>query len=372
MDRYIGERDFEHGKAEKLGVLLCNLGTPDAPTAKSVRRYLAEFLSDPRVVELPRALWLIILHGIVLRVRPRRSAKAYAKVWTDEGSPLLANSKRQGAAIASALEEALPGRTEVIVAMRYGSPSIASGLQQLRQLNARKILILPLYPQYAAATTASVLDAVSSELSRWRWTPALRFISDYHADVGYIESLATSIQQYWSANSTGEHLLMSFHGTPKDSLFAGDPYHCQCHATSRLVIEQLKIADDRWSTCFQSRFGWNEWLQPYTEERLRELAKNGVKTVDVVCPGFSADCLETLEEIALRYAEVFTSAGGESLRYIPALNDDPNHIKALTHLIKKNLAGWAASEDSWDSQLDQQTRETAATHAAAMKNSAAP
>ncbi|MDA0821141.1 MAG: ferrochelatase [Proteobacteria bacterium] len=364
MTNYSGEQDFVHGKPEKIGVLLCNLGTPDAPTAKAVRRYLGEFLSDPRVVELPRFLWLAILHGIILRVRPRRSAVSYGEVWTNEGSPLMAISKRQREAVASALEEALPGRTEVVLAMRYGSPSVRSGLRKLRDLNARKIIVLPLYPQYASATTGSVLDAVTRELATWRWVPSLRFINDYFAETRYLEALAHSVREHWATHGEGEHLLMSFHGTPKDSLKAGDPYHCQCLATGRALSERLALASDRWSLGFQSRFGWNEWLQPYTEATLRELAQSGVRKVDVICPGFSADCLETLEEIAMRYSAAFVAAGGESLRYIPALNDRKEHVEALTDLVLKNLAGWSLADPTWNSELDEQDRRTSAARAA--------
>ena len=366
MTNYSGEQGFVHGKAEKIGVLLCNLGTPDAPTAKAVRRYLGELLSDPRVVELPRFLWLPILHGIILRVRPRRSAAIYREVWTDEGSPLMAISKRQREALAGALEEALPGRTEVVLAMRYGSPSIRSGLRKLRDLNARKILILPLYPQYAAATTGSLLDAVTREFATWRWVPSLRFINNYFEEPRYLDALAHSVRQHWATNGEGEHLLMSFHGTPKDSLKSGDPYHCECLATGRMLSERLTLASDRWSLGFQSRFGWNEWLQPYTEAMLRELAQSGVRKVDVICPGFSADCLETLEEIALRYAAVFVAAGGESLRYIPALNDRKDHIETLSELVLKNLAGWSLADSTWDAQGDEQYRSTSAERAAAL------
>jgi len=369
MSRYTGEVDFEHGKPTKIGILICNVGTPNAPTPTAVRRYLAEFLSDPRVVELPRLLWLPILHGIVLRIRPRRSAAAYAAIWGGDGSPLMAITKRQGAAIATAMEARLPGRIEVVVGMRYGSPSIAAGLRRLRELNARKILILPLYPQYAAATTASLMDAVNDELLRWRWVPALRFIGDYHADKNYIEALAASVTNYWMANKRADHLLLSFHGTPQNSLVAGDPYHCHCHTTARLLAERLELDDERWDLSFQSRFGWQQWLGPYTETRLRQLAAAGVKRIDVLCPGFSADCLETLEEIAIRYAKVFSAAGGDSLRYIPALNDDEKHIAALVHLIECNIAGWDESDPHWDSEIDAANRNALSARAAQMKRS---
>lgn len=367
MSRFLGTQNFAHGRPTKIGILLCNLGTPDQPTARAVRRYLAEFLSDRRVVEIPPLLWQLILHGIILRVRPRRSAEAYAKVWRDDGSPLLAITRQQAAAIRREFGEQLPERIAVAVGMRYGNPSIATALQELRAANVRKILVVPLYPQYAAATTASVFDAVTEELRRWRWVPALRVIDEYHQDPGYIHALAGSLDEHWNKRGRAEHLLMSFHGTPKRSLLAGDPYHCQVHATARLLAEHRSLAPDEFTVCFQSRFGRAEWLQPYTEQTLQALAGRGVKTVDVICPGFAADCLETLEEIALQYAEVFRAAGGESLRYVPALNDRPAHIEGLVRLIRRNLAGWDQADAGWDSARDEEMRRAAATRAEAMR-----
>ncbi len=337
MSTYIGNPDFQHGEITKIGVLLCNLGTPEAPTAAAVRRYLAEFLSDPRVVEIPRIAWLPILHGIILRVRPRRSAAAYEQVWTEEGSPLLSISGRQAMAIAARLEEKYPQRFAVELGMRYGTPSIATALRALAAHNVRDVLVLPLYPQYAAATTASAMDAVSAELARWRWLPSLRFVSNYHDDTGYLDALAASVRRFRGEHGAGEHLLMSFHGIPQRAFLAGDPYHCHCHATARLLAERLALPAEDWTLGFQSRFGRAQWLQPYTATVLERLAAQGVRTVDVVCPGFAADCLETLEEIALQYAELFHDAGGTALRYIPALNDDAAHIDALVAIIERNL-----------------------------------
>ena len=366
MSRFAGTQDFVHGRPTKIGILLCNLGTPDQPTASAVRRYLAEFLSDRRVVEIPPFVWQVILHGIILRVRPRRSAHAYAKVWRDDGSPLLAITRQQAAAIRAEFDEQLPGRIALAVGMRYGNPSIPAALQELRAANVRKILVVPLYPQYAAATTASVFDAVTAELRRWRWVPALRLIDEYHQDPGYIHALADSLDEHWSEHGRAEHLLMSFHGTPKRSLLAGDPYHCQVHATARLLAEHRTLAPDEYTVCFQSRFGRAEWLQPYTEQTLKALADRGVRTVDVICPGFAADCLETLEEIALQYADVFRAAGGESLRYVPALNDRATHIDALVRLIRRNLAGWDQADTGWDPARDEDQRRAAAARAEAM------
>jgi ferrochelatase len=340
MSRYSGEQDYRHDSTECLGVLVVNLGSPDAPTTAAVRRYLAEFLWDPRVVEIPRIPWWLILHGVVLRLRPSRSAHAYQRVWTDEGSPLLAISRRQLDALQKVCAARYGERVKLALAMRYGNPSIKAGLAQLREAQARRILILPLYPQYSAATSATVFDAVAAELKTWRWVPELRFISHYHDDQGYLTALVNSIRENWEQHGQGERLLFSFHGMPKRTLQAGDPYHCHCQKTARLVAERLGLAEDRWRVAFQSRFGRAEWLQPYTDKTLRQWAHDGVKQVDVVCPGFAADCLETLEEIAMQNKETFLAAGGTNLRYIPALNARADHIAALQGLIDGHLQGW--------------------------------
>ncbi|HRD66751.1 MAG TPA: ferrochelatase [Candidatus Competibacter sp.] len=330
---------YAHDQPTCTGVLLTNLGTPDAPTAAALRRYLAEFLWDSRVVEIPRPLWWLILHGIVLRVRPARSARKYQTIWTTEGSPLLAVSRRQAAAVAAVLSRRYPGPVRVAVGMRYGNPSIAAALTELRTAGAQRLLVLPLYPQYSAATVASTFDAVAAELRTWRWLPELRLITHYHDDPAYLDALADSIRAA-RADKSGERLLFSFHGLPKRNLLAGDPYYCQCHKTARLVAERLGLQPDRWAVAFQSRFGRAEWLQPYTSALLAEWAKNGVESVDVVCPGFAADCLETLEEIAVENRRAFLEAGGAHFRYIPALNDAPAHIDALAELIGRHAAGW--------------------------------
>ena len=367
MTDFYGDREFDHASSEKIGVLLCNLGTPEYPTAKSVRKYLAEFLSDPRVVELPRSVWLPILHGIVLRLRPRRSAKAYAEIWTPDGSPLMAISTRLSRALQTSIDNILPERVEIALAMRYGTPSIAQGLQPLRAANARNILVLPLYPQYAGATTGSLIDAISKELTTWRWVPSLRFINSYHANQNYIDALARSVTNFRAEHGASDHLLMSFHGTPKDSLLRGDPYHCECQVTARLLAEGLGMGSEEWTLAFQSRFGWNEWLQPYTEASLRSLAQQGAKVVDVICPGFPVDCLETLEEIAIRYAKAFKAAGGESLRYIPALNDGADHADTMIQLILSNISGWELANPLWDAKNEQLKRSEMAERAAAMQ-----
>jgi ferrochelatase len=340
MSKYSGEPDYRHDATARLGVLLVNLGSPDAPTTEAVRRYLAEFLWDPRVVEIPRPAWWLVLHAAVLRLRPRRSAHAYQRVWTDEGSPLLAISRRQAGALQDALTARYGERTQVALAMRYGNPSIKAGLARLREAQARRILVLPLYPQYSAATTATVFDAVADELKTWRWIPELRMITHYHDDEGYLTALVDSIRERWAQHGRAERLLFSFHGMPKRTLRAGDPYHCQCQKTARLVAERLGLPEERWQVAFQSRFGRAEWLQPYTDKTLRQWAHDGVKQVDVVCPGFAADCLETLEEIAMQNKETFLAAGGTALHYIPALNERADHIAALASLIDRHIQGW--------------------------------
>lgn len=308
------------------GILLVNLGTPDAPTPKALRSYLAEFLWDRRVTELPRWFWWLVLHGVILRIRPARSARLYEKVWTENGSPLLSISKAQ----AKILQQKLGEEFKVVLAMRYGNPSIASGLEELR--NVERIVVLPLYPQYASATTGSSFDAIADVLKTWRRVPDLRFISHYHDDSAYINALITQIKAYWNEHGVPDKLLFSFHGIPKRFAIAGDPYGDQCHTTAKLVALGLEI--ENWELVFQSRFGREEWLQPYTDHRLIALAKEGIKRVDVVCPGFSADCLETLDEINRENREIFLEAGGEEFHYIPALNDSDEHIEALVKILK--------------------------------------
>ncbi len=366
MSRYEGEKDYRHGARESLGVLLTNLGSPEAPTAAAVRRYLAEFLWDPRVVEIPRPLWWLILHGVVLRTRPKRSAHAYQRVWGDEGSPLVVISRRQAAGLQPLLEQRCQGPVHIALAMRYGQPSIAAGLQQLRDAGARRIIVLPLYPQYSGATTATAFDAVADVLKRWRWVPALRFISHYHDDPAYIAALAASIQESWRQHGRGERLLFSFHGMPKRTLLLGDPYHCQCIKTARLVAERLQLSEGQWQLTFQSRFGRAEWLQPYTDKTLQAWAKAGVKQVDVVCPGFSADCLETLEEIAMQNKEDFLAAGGARLHYIPALNDRADHLAFLADLVCRNAQGWPEVDAQWNGARQEAEAEASRRRALAL------
>jgi ferrochelatase len=340
MAHYKGESGFRHDAPPCTGVLLVNLGTPEAPTAQAVRRYLGEFLWDPRVVEIPRPLWWLILHGIILRLRPGKVAKAYQSVWTHEGSPLMVFSMKQAAALRQRLSGPGSGRIETALAMRYGKPSIEQALNELKQQGMRRLLVLPMYPQYSATTTATVFDEVARVLSGWRWIPEFRFIQNYHDDPGYIGSLAASVLEHWQQNGRPERLLMSFHGLPKRCLLSGDPYYCECSKTARLLAEKLQLRDDEWQLTFQSRFGREEWLQPYTDVTLREWAQQGTRHVDVICPGFSADCLETLEEIAEQNRGFFLENGGQKFSYIPALNDRADHVEALAGLVNRHIQGW--------------------------------
>jgi len=337
---YRKEPPYTHGTAGRTGVLLCNLGTPEAPTAPALRRYLAEFLSDPRVVEIPRALWWLILHGVVLRVRPRKSAAKYASIWLPEGSPLKVWTEKQANLLRSDLGERGHTSLEVRWAMRYGRPSIASQLDALKASGCQRILVLPAYPQYSGATTASVFDAVAQWAGRWRQVPELRFVHRYHDQPAYIEALKASVQQHWMAHGRPDRLVMSFHGMPERTLHLGDPYHCECHATGRLLAEALGLSAQEYVVTFQSRFGRARWLQPYTEPTLVALAQAGVRRVDVICPGFAVDCIETLEEIDQEARHAFVQAGGQDFHYIPCLNDSPAGMKALSDLCEQHLAGW--------------------------------
>ena len=339
MVKYIGESDYEHGSKDNTGILLTNLGTPDAPTAKAVKPYLLEFLSDTRVIEIPKILWQIILRGIILQIRPSRSAKIYKSVWTKEGSPLLKISKKQIHLVKEQLKEAYPN-TVFSLAMRYGNPSIESALMELKKNNVRRLLVLPLYPQYCAATTASTFDSVTKVLQKWRWIPELRFINQYFEEENYIKALADSIQQFWSKKGQPQKIIFSYHGIPKKYHIKGDPYHCFCLKTTRLVKEYMKLDDDKVFTTFQSRFGRQEWLQPYTSQTLQELPGKGIKKIHIISPGFSADCLETLEELEVENREYFMKAGGEEYDYIPCLNDNPLHIEMIAHLLHKHTQGW--------------------------------
>ncbi|WP_375177079.1 ferrochelatase [Marinobacter mobilis] len=345
---YKGVENFAHGQPEKLGVLITNLGTPDEPTTPALRRYLKEFLSDPRVVEFPRLLWWFILNGIILRIRPRRSAEAYRKVWRDDGSPLLIHTRNQCRAIEAELRKKYGDQIVVRFAMRYGNPSITGALDYFQDQGVRKLVVLPLYPQYSASTSASTFDAIARDYTSRRWLPDFRFISHYPDYPPYIEAMARHIEGYWEAHGRSQLLMLSYHGVPMKYLHNGDPYHCECHKTSRLLAQRLGLDESQYVTTFQSRFGREEWLQPYTDHTLKALPEKGTKSVDVFCPGFSSDCLETIEEIDEENRDYFLKAGGEHFAYIPALNSDPGHIGALVQLIEENLCGWTERTGNTD------------------------
>jgi ferrochelatase len=346
VSRYALEPPFTHDRPARFGVLLINLGTPDAPTAGAVRRYLAEFLSDPRVVEIPRVVWRPLLHGVVLRVRPAKSAQRYASIWTKDGSPLLVHSMRQKALLLGYLGQRLKAlglpsdHALVELGMRYGRPSIGEALERLRGAGCSRVLVLPLYPQYAASTTASALDALYAAAGRLRRMPAIRVVDAYHDAPGYIGALAQSINDYWVKNGRPNKLVLSFHGVPRRTLDLGDPYHCHCQKTARLLAAELGLKTEQYAVTFQSRFGRGEWLKPYTQATLIALAQEGVRRVDVACPGFVSDCLETLEEIGIEGRATFLESGGAEFHAIPCLNEHPAWIAALADLALRNLAGW--------------------------------
>jgi ferrochelatase len=345
---YQTEPTFAHGTPAKTGILLVNLGTPDAPTAKAVRPYLKEFLGDPRVVEIPRAIWWLILNGIILNTRPKKSAAKYATIWMPEGSPLRVHTEKQTSLLQGYLSQRTKAPFVVDYAMRYGNPSIASVLRKLRELNCQRILVVPMYPQYAASSSGTAFDIVFAEVQNMRNTPALRTIRNFHDYPGYIKALANNINEYWMKNGRPEKLVMSFHGLPQFSLDKGDPYHCECHKTGRLLAQELGLKPEQYFISFQSRFGKAEWLKPYTTATLQELGKKKTKRVDVVCPGFVADCLETLEEIAMEGKEDFQHAGGGEYHYIPCLNERNDWMHALTELVMENLQGWLIEPDAAD------------------------
>jgi ferrochelatase len=334
------EPPYTHGTVAKTAVVLVNLGTPDAPTAAAVRPYLKQFLSDPRVVEIPKAIWWLILNCIILPFRSAKSAEKYAAIWTKEGSPLKVHTKKQ----VSLLRGYLGQRghdLQVTYAMRYGSPSLPDVLKKLKEEACDRILILPAYPQYSATTTASIFDAVFAHYRNERNVPELRFVKHYHDHDGYVQALKESVLAYWQTNGRPTKLVISFHGVPKRTLLLGDPYYCECQKTARLLANQLGLAADQYVVAFQSRFGKAEWLQPYTAPTLVALAKQGVERVDVICPGFIGDCLETLEEIAIEAKRDFKAAGGKEFHYIPCLNESPAWITGLTAIAEQHLQGWA-------------------------------
>ncbi len=337
MPTYVGSPELASETLDRLGVLLVNLGTPDAPTPAAVRRFLAEFLGDPRVVETPRWLWLPILHGVILRIRPRRSAQAYREIWTEHGSPLLVYSQALATRLQASLTQRLGANVVLELGMTYGNPSIASALGRLRAAGATRIVVMPLYPQYSGTTTASVFDRVTRTLQRWRRVPQLHFIAQYHEEPAYIDALAQSIEAHWHTVGARDHLLLSYHGIPQSYVDAGDPYYAQCEQTSRLLAQRLKLSSDDWSMSFQSQVGRAEWLRPYTDELLTRYARDARRRdLTLACPGFAIDCLETLEEIALRNRDTFVGQGGHRYSYVPALNASDAHVNLLTDLILRH------------------------------------
>jgi protoporphyrin/coproporphyrin ferrochelatase len=361
-----GKLPFAHDRTPKVGVLLINLGTPDAPTASAVRRYLAQFLTDARVIEIPAAVWKPILYGFILFVRPAASAKKYAAIWTKDGSPLLVHGQRQKTLLLGYLGQRLKTAglpadlCPVELGMRYGKPSIGKAIDKLLAAHCERILVVPMYPQYAASTTASAFDGVAAHLRHVRRIPGLRFIETFHDDPAYIKALAQNVNDYWMKHGRPDKLVISFHGLPRHTLDRGDPYHCLCQATGRLLAQELGLESNQWTLTFQSRFGKAPWLKPYTTDVLRALGKEGTRRVDVVCPGFVADCLETLEEIGIEARVTFLEAGGKEFHAIPCLNENPPWIAALADLVFRNLAGWLVPP------VDRQTREMTRARAKAL------
>jgi len=338
--KYKLNENYAHGDERKIGVLLVNLGTPDAPTTSAVRKYLSEFLSDPRIVEIPRLIWWLILNLIILNIRPKKSRDLYRKIWLDKGSPLLVISK----SIVEKLKQSknISDKKYIIIdlAMRYGNPSIKTSLENFKKHNINKLAVIPMFPQYSAATTASIFDKLSEELSKWRNIPDLRFLSTYHDNNLYINACAQKIKNSWAKQEKAKKLVFSFHGLPQINLHKGDPYHCYCHKTARLIADELKLDQEDYIVTFQSRFGKQVWLKPYTDDVLAKLAADGVDSVDIFCPGFLCDCLETLEEINMQSREHYISSGGKNFNYIAALNDDLENILSLETIILNEVSNW--------------------------------
>ncbi len=332
---FLGEQEFDHKPSERVGILICNLGTPDSFKTKDVRRFLKEFLSDGRVIEIPKIIWWFILNGIILIFRPSKSAKLYKSVWTEEGSPLMVYSEK----LVNKLRKDFPENSEIELAMRYGNPSIQEGLLSLKNKNCRNLIILPMFPQYSGTTTGSIFDEVSRVLSKWRWVPNLNFINSYHDNEDYISALSDSLKDQIKQVSP-QKIIFSYHGIPKRNFTQGDPYHCLCKKTTRLVAEKLDLEETSYMTTFQSRFGRAEWLKPYTSETMESLPQENIKNILVVAPGFSVDCLETIEEIDEENKEIFIEAGGEIFNYAPCLNDSQLHISFIKTFLIKQIAIW--------------------------------
>jgi protoporphyrin/coproporphyrin ferrochelatase len=326
--------------SERIGVLLVNLGTPDFPSYFAVQRYLHEFLGDRRVINTSRLIWLPLLYGLILPFRPIQTARKYRKIWLPEGSPLAVYSTRLTARVAAVMQARFGDQIRVELGMTYGNPSIAYALESLFKQDVKKLLVLPMYPQYCSSTTGSVFDRTSCALQRWRWLPETRFVNDYYHDAGYIDALTSRILEHWAEVGERSHLMFSYHGIPAAYVAEGDPYQAQAEATTRSVASRLGLAPDQWSHCYQSRFGRVEWLQPYTQDTLKVLAARGVRKLTVASPSFAVDCLETLEEVAIEYRDTFLELGGERLTLVPALNDDDRHAQVLAAIVERQLQGW--------------------------------
>jgi ferrochelatase len=365
MSYYNPEPPYEHGDQLKVGILLANLGTPDEPTGAALRPYLKQFLSDTRVVEIPHAIWWFILNCVILWIRPKKSAAKYAQVWMPEGSPLLVHAQKQTQLLRGYLAQKIKSPFVVELGMSYGNPSMKSAIDKLKAQHCDRILLFPLFPQYAASSTAAVNDAVWKTLLKMRNVPAIRTIRHYHDHPAYIAALEKSVRKHWEINGgKPTKLVMSFHGVPKFHLMKGDPYHCECHKTARLLAEALGLSKDEYVVAFQSRFGKQEWLKPYLASTLGELGKAKTKRIDVICPGFSSDCLETLEEIAMEGKHIFQSNGGGEYHYIPALNENDAWIHAMTQITLENLQGWVSPE--WDAEAAKKAAELTRLRAQAL------
>ena len=338
--RYISSPDFRHDGAERIGVVLVNSGTPASPEPRDVRHFLRGLLSDPRVVELPRALWWPILFGFILPFRPSRVAKKYRKIWTPQGSPLVVFSNKLRTDLSTTLAQRILAPLSVELAMLYAKPTVNDALTRLRESGAQRILIVPLFPQYCGATTGAVYDQVSEELRHWRWLPELRYVAEYHDHPSYIDALRASVAQQWEAQGRTQHLVISFHGIPENLFHNGDPYFYKCRQTARLLADELMLRDDEWSVSFHSRFGPGAWLRPYTIDVMAGLPARGIDEVTIVCPGFAVDCLETVEEIEMENRAQFLASGGRRFVYVPALNARPEHSRFLADLVTQHCEGW--------------------------------
>ena len=352
---YLPEPQHQHGTVSKTAILLVNLGTPDAPTSLAVRRFLKQFLSDPRVIEIPRALWLPILHGFILNARPKKSARKYASIWSKDGSPLKVHTERQARLLRDYFSSQVHSPITVDFAMRYGEPSIPGTLARLKSEGCDRILVMPMYPQYAASTTASALDEVAEYLQRVRNVPEIRVVKHFHDHPAYIGALARLVRDHWGRSGRPDKLVMSFHGLPRYTLARGDPYHCECQKTARLLADELELAESHWQVAFQSRFGPTEWLKPYTASTLLDCGRQGLRRVDVICPGFVADCLETLEEIGIEGKGIFLGAGGKEFHLLPCLNERDDWIRSFASIAREHLANWVS--ESWNPQLAKATAE---------------